>query len=159
MAPRVYPAEAHSGPFVPGSERASLAGKSLGYKAVPIIVKGDWAEFATALAFRSWSHIQQPCFKCFATKAESHERQHLTQVAGLSVVDSPWAAKTMTKYEAACDASETTVTVHSEDQLHRIVSKLAYDKRRKGGGKSVEGANRGIRAGSQRSAGADYLQP
>jgi hypothetical protein len=130
MVAGFYPQEAHDGPWKLGSIRAGQSGESLGFRGVPIILKGDWAEFAGTLGFRSWMHHAHPCFRCFATAGEGGS---LSRTTGISVLDAPWQKKTMDDYEQACADAEIVVTVRNARQLGQIVDNLSYDKRRVGG--------------------------
>jgi hypothetical protein len=125
-----YPSQRHDHrPWGGDVERQSTGGKSLGYFAVPIIMKGDWAEFAGTFCFRTWSHHMHPCFRCQATGGpDGSMRNH----CGLSVLDSPWESMDMTKIEQACSACEITVVVSNAYELSLIAGNLHYDRRRAG---------------------------
>jgi hypothetical protein len=125
----LYPATRHDGPWEHGSVGQQFAGQPLGFRAVPVLFKGDWAEFAGTMGFRSWAHHGHPCFRCFATGGPVGT---IKQSGGLSAVDEPWAKKTMTVYEQACEACEVKVTVNSRQEMSHIVGNLQYDKRRVG---------------------------
>ena len=44
--------------------RKSMAGESLGFIAVVVDIKGDWAEFANRWGFPNWRHLIAPCIFC-----------------------------------------------------------------------------------------------
>ena len=125
----MYPATRHDGPWEDGSVGKQFSCQPLGFKAVPVLFKGDWAEFAGTLGFRSWAHHGHPCFRCFATGGPVGT---IKQSAGLSAIEEPWATKTMTAYEQACSACEVKVQVNNRLDMNLVVGNLQYDKRRAG---------------------------
>ena len=78
--------------------KKKLAGAPLGFKAVPIIIKADWAEFATTLCYRTWGHSKHPCFKCFAAVDDGSVHSH----KGATAMSTPWKQKGMDDLEKAC---------------------------------------------------------
>ena len=46
-------------------DNGGLTGQPLGYRAVTVMVKADWAEFCHSIGFWSWSHHAHPWFRCF----------------------------------------------------------------------------------------------
>jgi hypothetical protein len=124
-----YPARRHDGPWPVDSKHLSFVGQPLGFLAVPIIIKGDWAEFNSTLCFRSWHHHTHPCFKCFATGGdEGTFHQH----HDISPMGTPWADKSMIDFEQACTRCEILVRICNLAQLGALVGNLAYDKRKQG---------------------------
>ena len=104
-------------------------GGKLGWRAVAVIFKGDWAEFATTLGFRSWAHHTHPCHRCFATGGEGGNMRNFE---GLTARARPHAAKTLTHCENACAAREIWVEVPNAEVLANLVANLKYDKRKRG---------------------------
>jgi hypothetical protein len=124
-----YPTVRHDRPWVPADTGFAVAGDSLGYIAVPVLFKGDWAEFAGTMGFRSWAHHGHPCFRCCATGGPHGT---IKVVEGISVVDLPWAKKTQESFEQACQACEFKIIVADATDLAVITGQLKYDKRRTG---------------------------
>lgn len=129
MLQGLHPSSKHDGPWSPEESRSLMAGRSLGFRAVCVLLKGDWAEFASTLCFKSWSHHQHPCFRC---KAIGGPNGTLAQTAGINAIDEPWPTKGMSDIDAACRRCEHTVRVCSKADLSLIVSSLSFDKRRQG---------------------------
>ena len=48
--------------------RSLLAGSALGWKAVVVLIKVDWAEFAVRLGFPTWSSKNHPCMLRHASR-------------------------------------------------------------------------------------------
>ena len=48
--------------------RSLLAVSALGWKAVVVLIKGDWAEFAVRLGLPTWSSKIHPCMLCHASQ-------------------------------------------------------------------------------------------
>jgi hypothetical protein len=129
MVAGLFPERRHDGPWPEDSPHQTIAGSELGFRAVPVIIKGDWAEFNTTLSFKSWTHHQHPCFKCLATGGpDGTYREH----AGVSAEHQPWAPKTMVEYEQACSACEVAVVIPNIRVLRTLLGKLMYDKRKQG---------------------------
>ena len=124
-----YPLQRHDGPWPVDSASLSLAGQPLGFRAVVVIIKGDWSEFQSTLSFRAWNHVAHPCFKCFATGGPDGTIQQHT---GLSPVSSPGTLKSYNDLEVACAACEVTVRISNPTALSNLVSRLGYDRRKVG---------------------------
>ena len=94
-----------------------------------MLLKGDWAEFASTLGFRSSSHHLCPCFKC---KATGGPEGSLRSVEGISAIGEPWGARDFDDWDAACRRCEVHVEVLCKPQLDILVGCLEYDKNPKG---------------------------
>ena len=124
-----YPLQRHDGPWPLDSPSLPLAGRPLGYRAVPIIIKGDWSEFNTTLSFRAWNHRTHPCFKCWATGGgDGSIHRH----AGVSPVGFHLPLKTFDHLDAACAACEVHVCITTPAALSKLVRCLVYDRRKDG---------------------------
>ena len=106
--------------------RASYAGEELGFRAVCVLVKGDWHEFCHTIGVPSWRDNHAPCPLCFASLASWYSPR------GLSPVHMPHGTKRLEHYLAACRACtiEVDVTAPHHAQLRGL---LQYDKRKSGG--------------------------
>ena len=124
MADGRYPTARSDGPWPDAAKRN--AGQSLGFIGALVLLKGDWAEFASTLGYRSWGHHGHPCFKCAATGGPEG---NITKVEGVSVIEEPWAAKGFAEWDAACRACEIHVRIMSKKDLDFLVGALDYDKR------------------------------
>lgn len=130
MARGRCPEEQHTGePWPAGVSRSAVAGEALGFRAACVIVKGDWAEFASTLAFRAWNHHAHPCFRCCATGGPAG---NIASHSGLSVLSEPWPQKGMDELEAACDRCEVVVMINSRPELTMLLAALYFDKRKSG---------------------------
>ena len=112
-----------------GGPRGELAGKPLGWRAVVVMVKADWAEYASTMSFRTWQHHQHPCFLCFAKGGDGGDLQNFQ---GCSVRSLEWRAKDQDSYNAECAAHEVRVTIPSLHVLSDLVGRLHYDKKKAG---------------------------
>ena len=119
IAEGLYPPTRHDGKQWPeDSDRAALAGRSLGFHVAITMVKGDWDEFAHTLGFPSWAHHAHPCFACTCKGGPSG---NMAQYAGMSPVTLPFPLKTMESYLAACGACEKLVLVRTPSELQRLL--------------------------------------
>ena len=128
MARGVYPDHRHD--FEPwmdscDSNRSSLAGSPLGYKAVLLQIKGDWLEFSSSLGFMNWMSQRFPCIFCSSTK------ESLYNFTGFSPGCSAHIFITSGDYDHACQDCEKVVSLN-EDQWRRVCNKLHYFKGKKG---------------------------
>ena len=93
MLSGIHPATKPNGePWDDGSDQAAAAGTPLGFRALCLLVKADWAEFAGTMAFPGWADAISPCPLCRCT------REMLYQLRGFSALDMPCAAKTLADY-------------------------------------------------------------
>jgi hypothetical protein len=106
--------------------RQAFAGRSLGFKAAVILVKGDLSEFAGTFGVPTWSSKFHPCFLCTATKAQLYD------VSGLSPVSSTYPLKTAATYAADCDRCEVKVTLRTDADRIKLRSNLFLDARQHG---------------------------
>ena len=88
------------------AELAALAGNALRFRACCLFIKGDWMEYACSLGFPTWKSVTSPCMMCWCTA------QNAYNLRNLSVLTSPWPAKTIADYNAACDRCEVKVLLH-----------------------------------------------
>jgi hypothetical protein len=124
-----YPAHRHDGSAWPEGKHADQAGQPLGYRAVVLFIKADWAEFCHTVGFWQWSHHGHPCFKCFCTGGPLG---NIARFSDVSVLDLPWTPKDAAAYELACQTAEIRVVVASAALLAQLLGHLQYDKRKKG---------------------------
>ena len=122
----VYPAERYDGGGWAGHAMGDLAGQPLGYKALCVMVKGDWAEFAHTLGFYQWNHNAHPCFLCHARGggAGVQPEEMITFCGNVSVLSLPWRLKDGADYDAACRACETMIHIPDAPTLNSIIAAL-----------------------------------
>ena len=119
-----WPDRRHDGALFDTEEdhpRLAKAGSPLGFKAAPVLLKGDWAELHHTIGLPSWKDRISPCPWCMV---EHHCLHECDQVSPLS---SPYPAKTDCDNKAACRDCEVHVRVDAQTQL-RIRAALAYNK-------------------------------
>ena len=75
--------------------RASEGGKSYGFRAALLYIKGDWAEYASTLGYPSWASQWYPCPMCDCSLDSAYTLQ------GVSAVGLPWRTKTYEDYTVA----------------------------------------------------------
>ena len=121
------PSRRHDGPW-PDPLKAH-ANEPLGFIGVPVLLKGDWAEFASTLGFRSWGHHACPCFKCTATGGPEGS---MKRIDGVSAVTEPWALKDFAAWDAACRQCEVHVRLLNKTELDTLTGTLDFDKRSSG---------------------------
>ena len=122
------PPTRHDGaPWVEGSYKQFSPGQAFGWKAVVVMVKADWAEYAHTMAYRSWAHHEHPCFLC---DAKGGPGGNLHTYEGWSTTGMPFAPKTARVYDDACRALERTVTIPSLLVLHDFVGRLEFDQKK-----------------------------
>ena len=127
LASGKYPRARHDSHEWPPGLDADLAGKDLGFRAAPLVLKGDWAEYAHSLGFASWQTHAHPCFACHCTGGPLGT---MSRVAGIATDALPWRIRDDADYNAACVACEKIITVRSVAELDRIAGALEYDRRR-----------------------------
>ena len=130
VASGVYPTVRHDGSsWAEDSLDASVAGSSMGFSGVVIVVKNDWAEYAHSLGFPTWGHHAHPCFSCFCRGGAAG---NMAQTQGITLRRLPWRLKTEVEYMDACAKCEIPVRVASRDKLRKLVAALFYDRRQGG---------------------------
>ena len=130
MVKGTHPSHRHDGSSWPDADpNSNLGGSPLGFKAVVLFIKGDWAEFATSMGYFSWKHHKHPCFACACTGGPGG---NIMNHDGVSALGLPWPPKLPEHYEEACQNAEVRVTVSSHDQLQRLLGHLEYDRRPNG---------------------------
>ena len=142
----VWPSTRHDGtPFGAGDEkRAAKAGQPLGYRAVCVLLKGDWSEFHHTLGLPSWADSVAPCPWCVADKSVFFDCK------SLAVGSTPHAWRTASHYEQACQSCEVNVRVGRRDQI-RIRGALKFSKGGKYRGRVMRGdlPDLGLQAGDR----------
>ena len=129
-----HPSSRHDGsPWRPSDEeRASKAGAPLQWRAVCVLLKGDWYEYAHSLGFPSWADGVAPCPLCFATP------DNFFSATGLSVFSPGHARKELDHYLRACERCEVQVELDRPKQV-QVRAALLYDKRKQGAhGRAVQ---------------------
>ena len=101
-----------------------MASSSLGLRAIPLFLKGDWSEYVHALALKGWNS-EAPCPMCFVEKGNLYDTEEISD-AGLS-----FPRKTGRTYDAACRACELP-RVFSNDQLGTLRENLCFERGKKG---------------------------
>jgi hypothetical protein len=97
------------GPWRASDEkRQASAGMIMLMRGLVLFVKGDWAEFAHSLGFRTWSHKTWPCIFCFASLLQ------LSTIQGFNPMEFPFELFDQAKYEDACALCEILVTIITE---------------------------------------------
>jgi hypothetical protein len=127
----VHPVLQHDGqPWDAASEsgrvRASLAGSPLGFIAVCLIFKCDWAEVVRTFGFPQWNDVLHPCPWCLAPL------ECLNDVRGYSPLGMPAPTTTAEVYEAGVTACELTVAL-SAAAMKQVRAALVFDKKKDGG--------------------------
>jgi len=119
-----YPTERHDAKEWKSSDaaRATWAGRDLGFRAICLFIKADWAEVVHSLGFPSWQDASSPCPFCFCSSAE----MYLTR--GFSPVSCPCPPKKLDDYLEACERCEVRSTLSAAD-LRRLRPLLAYERR------------------------------
>ena len=125
LAEGVHPRRRHDG-TASDSSWVDLPGAPMGFKAVVVIIKGDWAEFCGSLGFPTWGSADHPCFKCVCT------RDTIYVTRGLSALATPLAAKTMDTYLGACAGAEIVIHPVPDALWRRVRVLLFYDVRLNG---------------------------
>jgi len=105
--------------------RPSMADSKMGFKAVCLFLKGDWAEFAHTLGLPAWNSVIAPCPCCFA------EPSQLYDASGLSPLGWSILAKMLQSYLDACARCEITQTF-SLAEVAQLEELLFFDKGKKG---------------------------
>jgi hypothetical protein len=98
------------------------AGTSLGFTAMCLLVKADWAEWVHTLGFPSWNDSNSPCPLCFTDKESMHK------LPGFCSRRMPKQAKTSLHYDAACSACEIR-TVLAPGEVIRVRARLEFERR------------------------------
>ncbi len=107
MQEGLHPARHYDGSAWTTAAFANVAGTPLGWQAVLVYVKGDWAEAQHTLGLPSWQTSFAPCQFCSICKAEMFDFDHL-----LGEPDGPpWPAKVHEDYDASCRRCELEVDV------------------------------------------------
>ena len=128
-----HPSERYDGSSWGSTDMRSMGGKPLGYKALCVMLKGDWMEMATNMGFNMWNHTQHPCFVCMAhADPAGPPHTHIQSLDNISPTGTPWIQKDDRYYDEACDACEHRVHVADKRSFERIVGALLPDKRKNG---------------------------
>ena len=61
-----YPEERYDKSGWRSHAAAGLAGMDLGFRALCLIIKGDWMEFASSMGFSNWKSNISPCYLCWS---------------------------------------------------------------------------------------------
>lgn len=128
----VYPDSRHNGESWGDHPMAGMAGQQLGYRAIVLMVKGDWMEFSANMGFTNWRHNECPCFVCNARGGDAADALHMSQIAGFTPISLPWPLRTQLDNEARVAACETRITVADRKAFASIVGSLQSDARKSG---------------------------
>ena len=129
LAQGVWPSARHDGSGWMSSDfkRSQRAGQPLGFRAVCLFIKADWAEYLGTMGFTSWSSLNSPCPFCLT------DLERFFSLHGYSALSMPSSWKTLRHYETACEACERTVWIDTREMQRHVASCLEYDKRKQGG--------------------------
>ena len=108
-------------------DRLRRAGQSLGYRAVVVLLKGDWSEFSVTLGFTSWASKIYPCMYCCCTVDSQYDYTKLNPL-----MEDQWQEVEQTQYDAACDSCEVWVTLRTKEEHTSVRAVLKFDKRKQG---------------------------
>ena len=127
MVRGVWPSARHDGPFgATDATRALKANQPLGWKAVCVIVKGDWAEYCHSLGLPTWRDGISPCPLCFTSQHEFYDFDNVS-CDGHGI-----PRKTGRSYDAACSACEIALGLGLENDLTAVKAALRFMKGRSG---------------------------
>ena len=130
MATKTYPATKHDGsPWTPADGwRYEKRGQPMRYRCVLLYIKGDWAEYASTLAFPTWADALRCCFKCNTTIINRNT------IEGISPVScGPFHETVLADLEEACNNCERLVILNKRIHLALCKVLVFYDKRKNGG--------------------------
>ena len=104
----------------PSGRHRDLAGQSLGFKCLCILLRGDWMEFSTSLGFCSWAHKTHPCFECVA---------ELLNISVVPTIDHvPWPLKTPELYDRSCTDCESLIHLKSRSKFTKFMASIEYNR-------------------------------
>ncbi|CAK0789031.1 unnamed protein product [Prorocentrum cordatum] len=98
------------------------AGRGLGYRAVLLYIKGDWAEFQKTFGLSGWNSIFNPCPCCSAPL----DSLHVTYPGFLSSEGLPFPDRDPESYSEACDRCEHTIRIDSQEKLAQVLGMLRF---------------------------------
>ena len=101
-----------------------MASSSLGFRAIPLFLKGDWSEYVHTLALKGWNSTA-PCPMCFVDPSMLYDTEEISD-AGC-----PFPLRAGITYDAACRACELP-RVFSSHQLHTLRENLCFERGKKG---------------------------
>ena len=127
MSRGIHPAQRHDGNEWMDQDvaRKSYSGEQLGFRAVCLFVKGDWAEYSHSFALPAWNDSKSPCPFCTTTQGDMFEFR------GFGPLTMPKPCKTLHDYEESCQRCEKTVVLN-EAQIRSLRGSLIYDRRQGG---------------------------
>ena len=99
-----------------------LAGQPLGFQAMCLFIKADWAEWVHTLGFPAWHSANNCCPVCFADK------DSMVLLEGFSPLGMPKQSKTGEHYDAACTACEVRTILQPGD-VPRVRARLEFERR------------------------------
>ena len=109
------------------ADRAQKAGTSLGFKAVVLQLRADWAEIAHTLQVPQWSSVFNPCFLCTTTSEDLYSK-----IADCGPSHDAWPPKLAEHFEQACAACEVCVDQLSDADWQCLKGLLRHDMRKDG---------------------------
>ena len=113
-------------PWQPSDPWGANEPQPLDFRAALMMIKADWGEFHSSLAFPTWQVVENPCPKCLASK------RTWDSFDGLSPIWIPWEKKTLALYLQECSRREIIVTVTCTQELVRICGAMRFDARKQG---------------------------
>ena len=112
----------HDGSRWESPDELAQAGKPLGYSAVLMYVKGDWAEFAHTFGMAQWNSIYHPCPCCVSPSDSLYH----TFPGFITADEMPFQGRTHDSYAHACNLCEVELAVTSEPARRALCSVLAF---------------------------------
>ena len=136
LAQGSFPDARHDGtPFRANGDdcRSPHAGTDMGFKAICLFIKGDWAEYNHSLGLPSCKDGKAPCPLCIS------DSSMLYRWDGLSPFGIGQTLATSAHYEQACIDCEQKVHISNIRDFQKVRSALEFDMRKDGSaGRIVE---------------------
>ena len=107
--------------------RLATAGSQMSLKALVVLLKGDWSEFAVTLGFKNWASVEYPCMYCHCSQENRYDYSKLS-----ALCEDQWQEVTQDDIEQACRVCEIRVTLRTKADHTLVRSALRFDKRKKG---------------------------
>ena len=120
-----HPDARHDGTaFTPDDPRLQLCGTPLadGYCGALCEMRADLLEIVSACGFKTWQHVDNPCFCCTSDKASLFEFPASIDGAG-----EDWADRTKEGYEAAILDCMVSRQMDSKEDLDGLLAVMSFD--------------------------------
>ena len=119
-----HPDARHDGSaFPPDDPRIQLCGTPLanGYCGALCEMRADLLEIVTACGFKTWQHVENPCFCCSSTKANLFQFP-----ASIDGATEDWTDRTKVEYEAAILDCMVSRQVDSQEDLDGLLEVMSF---------------------------------